>query len=166
MDYQKLETLVNLKNAGEISKEEFLMQKEKLKNEVEAPLKRGNKLGIEDQSFYMLMHLSQYCGLLIPLVGSIVPLILWIQNKGNDEKVDLHGRIVFNWIFSVIFYTICSVILASVIVGLFTLGILILLNIIFPLVGTFKAKKGTFWRYPLSINFFDVKERIKVANDA
>lgn len=161
MDYQKLETLVNLKNANEISNDEFEAEKEKLRTEICSPLKRGNKLGLEDHSFYMLIHLSQFCGLLIPIFGSVVPIILWVQNKGNDKQVDLHGRIVFNWIFSVIIYTICSIILASVIVGLFTLGILILLSIIFPLVGTFKAKNGKFWSYPLSIQFFNVKKQIK-----
>ncbi len=162
MDYEKLEVLVNLKNANEISEEEFNAEKEKLRTEVISPLKQGNKLGLEDHSFHMLMHLSQFCGLLIPIFGSIVPILLWIQNKGNDKQVDLHGRIVFNWIFSVVVYTVCSVILAPVLVGLFTLGALIILNIIFILIGTFKAKKGKLWRYPLSIQFFTVKDDIKV----
>lgn len=161
MNYEKLETLVNLKNANAISNDEFEIEKEKLRTEIGSPLRPGNKLGLEDHSFYMLIHLSQFCGLLIPILGSIVPIILWIQNKGNDKQVDLHGQIVFNWIFSVIIYTICSIILASVIIGVFTLGILILLSIIFPLIGTFKAKNGKFWSSPLSIHFFNVKEKMK-----
>jgi uncharacterized protein len=157
MDYRKLETLVNLKNAGEISMEEFQVEKEKLRTDIQSPLKSGSGLGVEDNSYYILMHLSQFCGLLMPLLGSIIPLILWIQNKENDEKIDLHGRIVFNWVFSVFIYTIGSIILIPML-GRITFVILLLLNIIFPLIGTFKAKKGKFWRYPLSINFFDVTE--------
>lgn len=44
-------------------------------------------------------------------------------------------------------------------------AVLILLGIIFPLLGTFKAKKGIFWKYPLSIAFFDVDIKIKAANN-
>lgn len=164
MNYSKLETLINLKNAGELTDEEFEMAKDELKKEKESPFKRGNHLNMEVDEFNMLLHLTQYCGILIPIVGSCVPIILWLQNKDVNPKIDLHGRIVFNWVFSVIIYFVCSVVLGSVIIGLFALGILILLDIIFPLVGTFKAKKGIAWRYPFSINFFNVKDAIEAMN--
>lgn len=164
MNYSKLETLLNLKRAGELTDEEFEIAKGNLKKEKESPFKRGHKLNMEVDEFNMLLHLTQYCGILIPFIGSFIPIVLWLQNKDVNPKIDLHGRIVFNWTFSVIVYFVCSLVLSSVVIGLFALGILILLDIIFPLVGTFKAKKGIAWRYPFSINFFNVKDAIVTMN--
>lgn len=164
MDYKKLETLSNLKRLGELSEEEFLIEKEKLLKEKESPFKRGNNLNIEERYFLMILHLTQFSGILLPILGHMIPLVLWLQNKDNNEKVDLHGRIIFNWIFSVIIYFVSSLILSSVIIGVFTLGILIIVSIIFPIIGALKAKGEKAWTYPLSINFFSVKDKINATN--
>jgi uncharacterized Tic20 family protein len=164
MNYKKLETLSNLKKLGELSQEEFSKEKAKLETEKESPFKRGNILNIEENYFIMLLHLTQFCGLLIPIFGQIIPLLLWLQNKDYNEKVDIHGRIIFNWIFSFIIYFISSLILSSIVIGLFTLGILIILSVIFPIIGSLKAKKGKAWNYPLSIPFFNTKDKVTKTN--
>jgi len=76
----------------------------------------------------------------------------------EDKKIDQHGKVVINWVFSSVIYTLISIVLSSIIVGLVTLAILIILDIVFPMIGTFKAKKGITWKYPLSIKFFSIDE--------
>ena len=150
MDYSKLKILADLKNAGEISPEEFEREKEKLRNEKPSPFARGSKLGIEDNSYYMLMHFSLYFTF-IPVIGLLLPVLLWLQNKDADPNVDAHGRHIMNWILTTVFIGLCAVIVFPI--GVFVLGILILLSLIFPMIAAFKAKKGITWKYPLSIRF-------------
>lgn len=134
-------------------------------NSAKSPFKQGNKLGLEDHYFYMAMHLSQFFAIAIPVIGIVVPFILWLMNKGHDKKVDVHGRIIFNWIFSVFIYGIFSAILASLMIGFVTLGLLILMSSISPIIGAFKARSNKLWSYPLSIQFFKVKADIYVHNN-
>lgn len=153
MDYEKLKLLADLKNAGEISAEEFEREKEKLRNEKPSPFARGAKLGIEDNSYYMLMHFSLYFTF-IPVLGLFLPVTLWLLNKDADKNVDMHGRNIMNWMLTTVFICLCAVFLFPV--GIFILGVMLLLNLIFPMVAAFKAKKGQIWRYPMSIRFLPV----------
>jgi uncharacterized Tic20 family protein len=164
MDYNKLETLVNLKNSGEISAEEFLYEKERLRRDPGSAFGRGNNLNLEEYYFLMIMHLTQLGGLLIPFIGKLVPIVLWLRNKDHNPRVDLHGRIIFNWIFTVVVYVLIGFALSGIIVGLIMIGVIILLDIIFPLVATFKARKGIAWSYPMSIEFFHVRDKIAAMN--
>jgi len=158
MDYEKLQTLVNLKNAGEISKDEFDHEKAKLYAELPSPLKRGQKLGLENTTYYMLQHISLYCTFFIPVFGMAVPVTLWLMNKQEDQNVDRNGRMALNWMLTSLFFTLCGIVLSPIVVGLIFLGITIILSIIFPMMAAFKAKSGRVWRYPLSIDFFPVQE--------
>lgn len=159
MDFKNLESLLNLKNAGVISQEEFDLHKSRILNEKVSSFQRGMLLNLEENYFLMIMHLSLFCGLIIPIFGQIIPILLWLHNKDKNKNVDINGRILLNWIFSVVIYTVSGIVLCSIIVGLFILGFLILINIIFPIIGALKAKKGIVWSYPLSIRFFDINER-------
>lgn len=164
MDYKKLETLSNLKRAGEISEEEFNWERERMRYDKGSPFSRGNNLNLEENNFLMLLHLTQFCGMMFPFVGSAVPLALWLQNKDHNPKVDVHGRLVFNWMFSFLFYVLCSILLSGIAIGIITLGLMIILNIIFVMVGTFRAREGRIYEYPLSIHFFQVRDRIAAMN--
>ena len=166
MDYDKLETLSNLRRSGEISEEEFNWEKERLRADKGSPFARGHQLNLEENNFLMLLHLTQFCGMLIPLIGSVIPVFLWLNNKDRSPKADLHGRIVFNWMFSFTFYLICSLLLSGAVIGLVTLGVLLILNVIFVMVGTFRARNGKIFEYPFSIQFFKVKEQIAQYNQA
>ena len=48
----------------------------------------------------MIIHLSQFCGYVIPLAGFIVPIVLWQLKKEEDPVIDLHGKIVANWLIT------------------------------------------------------------------
>ena len=108
----------------------------------------------ETQQWAMLLHLSQFSGYVIPLAGLVVPIIIWQVQKENMPDLDIHGRIVTNWIISEIIYGIIFVILCFVLIGIPLLIVLGILSVAFPIIGGLKANQGRAWKYPLSISFF------------
>ncbi len=102
----------------------------------------------------MLLHFSQLAAFLFPLGGLIVPILIWQFKKTELPEIDVHGKVVLNWIISEILYFVVCFILIFVLVGIPLLIVLSILAIIFPIVGGIKANNGEVWKYPLSIAFF------------
>lgn len=155
MDTEKLRKLHQLKEEGILSEEEFLQQKEKLLNE-EPPRASGNLnlnvSSIDSQQYAMFIHVSLLIGLLFPLVGLVVPVILWLIRR-DDPYVEQHGKIVMNWLITALIIFVCGLILMPLLIGfpiLFALGIC---HFAFAIIGGLKAKSGELWRYPLSYTF-------------
>lgn len=113
--------------------------------------------GMEENTFLMLMHLSQLAGFVVPGAGLILPIVMWATNKDQSEVVDRHGKMILNWMISLFIYSIVSFILVFLIVGIFTFIALALINLIFAVIGGVKANEGVLWHYPLSIKFFTVE---------
>lgn len=107
----------------------------------------------KDKQYAMFIHLSQFAGLLIPLLGWVLPLILWQTKKDTSEFIDANGKIVMNWIISSLIYGIICSLLLLVIIGAFLLPALGLCSTILTIIGSIKANNGETWPYPLSIHF-------------
>jgi uncharacterized Tic20 family protein len=101
----------------------------------------------------MFIHFSLFAGYLLPLAGLVLPIILWQIKKDQYPFVDIHGKIVTNWIISLIIYSVVCAILLFLVIGIFGFIILGALTIIFPIVGGIKANQGEVWEYPLTIKF-------------
>jgi uncharacterized Tic20 family protein len=109
--------------------------------------------GMNEKSFLLLMHLSQFAGLIVPGAGLALPIVMWLTNKDNNERIDQQGKYITNWIISVVIYLAASAILTIIfigIIGLFAVGIAAL---VFPIIGAIKANEGEIWKYPLTIQF-------------
>ena len=102
----------------------------------------------------LLLHLSQFAGYLIPLAGWIAPIVIWQVKRTDIPELDAHGKVVANWILSLLIYCSVSGVLIFVLIGIPLLIALALLGILFPIIGALKADNGIVWRYPLSIPFF------------
>lgn len=61
MDINRLEKLANLREKGAITEEEFQDAKRQLMDQTEDISYSDNKFGLDDDSFNMLLHLSQFC---------------------------------------------------------------------------------------------------------
>ena len=107
----------------------------------------------ESRQWSMFLHLSVLTGFIVPLAGLVAPIVIWQMKKDDSPKLDMHGKIVVNWVLSMILYMIVSVVLSFVVIGLPMLLALVVLNIVFPIIGGIKANNGETWRYPLSIRF-------------
>ena len=108
----------------------------------------------ETRMWAMALHLSQFAGYLVPLAGFVVPIVIWQVQKEDMPELDIHGRIVANWLISSLIYFTVFGLLSFVIIGLPFVFALIALTIIFPIIGGIKANQGRAWKYPLAINFF------------
>lgn len=102
----------------------------------------------------IILHLSQLLNLVSGLGGLIVPLAIWLTEKGRVTDMDKHGKEVLNFQLSMILAVFVSI----PCIFLFGLGILMLIGIgvltlILPIVGAVKASNNEFFRYPFTIQF-------------
>jgi len=108
----------------------------------------------ETKQWAMILHLSLLSGLLVPMAGLIVPIIIYVLKKESLPGLVPHGHIVFNWMISAVIYAVASVILMVILIGFATMAAVVIVSIVFPIIGAVKASEGELWPYPLSIPIF------------
>ena len=113
--------------------------------------------GMDIPTYLTILHLSQLANFLIPFAGVVIPIVMWAVNKNEDSKIDMHGRIVINWILSSLIYGFIFFILVFLIIGIPLLIGLGLATVAFSIIGGLKAYKGETWRYPLSFRFLSLE---------
>ncbi len=109
--------------------------------------------GMEMNNYLMLMHLSQFAGVIVPFAGLVMPLIMWLTNNEKFPEVDRHGKMIINWLISALIYGMIAGLFTLVLIGIPLLIALGLLMIIFPVIGAIKAANGELWTYPLTLPF-------------
>ena len=142
----EIKKLHELKENGAITEEEFTQSKEKLLN-------NQSTVSMDVNTWASIIHLSQLLGLVVPVAGWLVPLIIWMLKKNESPFLDTNGRIVLNWIISEFIYALICVLLCLIIIGIPLLLILMIVGIVFPIIGGVKAGNGESWPYPCSIKF-------------
>ena len=152
MNYDELEKLNDLRQRGVISEEEFQQEKEKILNHNPAKILPST----DANQYSMFIHLSQFLGIFTG-IGIIVPVILWLIKKDESPVIDNNGKIVINWILSLLIYAACAGILCIIVIGIPLLIALDVCDFIFIILGSIKASSGVLWKYPLSIEFFSIK---------
>jgi len=155
MDLDQIEKLNDLKQKGLISEEEYQQAKERI---LGAPTTSAQPIpNMSNYDYAMVLHLTQFCLWLFPLVGIVVPLVMW-QTRKDDPYVDQQGRVVMNWFFSSLIYAAIGFVLIFVLIGFVLLPLLAICSVVFTIMGALDANKGVIKNYPLSIKFFDVRE--------
>ena len=153
MKYEDLKILDDLREKGSISEEEYQREKEKILNEQS---KEGTGIGkkplfgLTENTYLMLMHLSQFAGAIIPFAGFIVPILMWTMNKDANANVDLHGKNILNAMISYVLY---AAVLAITIIGIPVAGVLGIIWVVFVILASVKAHNGEYWKYPFTIQF-------------
>lgn len=103
----------------------------------------------------MLMHLSQLAGyILFPVVGLVLPIIMWASTKDESKEVNAHGKNILNWMISVFIYEMIACFMIFFLIGIPMLIFLVMLSFIFAIIGAIKARDGIYYKYPFSITFF------------
>ena len=101
---EDIEKLNELRQKGALSEQEFEEAKASLlarNRPVEMRFKGAvNDLSSDVNMWGMFIHLSQFCGYIIPLAGMVVPIVLWQIKKDDADILDRQGRIVVNWILT------------------------------------------------------------------
>ena len=154
----EIEKLNQLRLSGAITEEEYQTSKSALLNGQQVADKKPNQVVVstqmDEKTWTILLHLSQFCGFLIPLAGLVVPIVLWQVKKNESQLIDQHGRIVANWLVTAFIAGIVFFMLSFLLIGIPLLILLGVLCIVFPIVGAIKANDGIAWPYPGSYRFF------------
>ena len=108
----------------------------------------------ETTTWALILHLSVLSGLIVPMAGLIVPVVIFILKKDQIPGLVPHAHVVFNWMISVVIYALISFVLMFVGIGVLLILVLAILSLVFPIIGAVKASEGKVWTYPLSIKFF------------
>jgi len=108
---------------------------------------------MNERTWCMLIHFSVFAGYVAPVAGLIVPIILWQLKKNDMPSVDAHGKMVLNFILSMLLYAAVGFLLSFVLIGIPLLLALSVAGIVLPIIGGIKANDGILWQYPLVINF-------------
>lgn len=149
--YEDLRILEDLRSKGTISEEEFQREKAKILN---SEGQSRNSLGMEENTYLTLMHLSQFGGFIVPGLGFIIPIVMWLVNADKSEAVNKHGKNIANFMLSMLIYFTISGILCLILIGFVMLGILVIIEIVFIILAAVRANNGEYWPYPLTIRFF------------
>lgn len=155
MKYDSLKILSELRDKGSITEEEYQREKEKILNDdepsrssfgYEKPL-----FGLTQNTFLMIIHLSQLAIILAPIVGIALPIVLWAMQKDKNPLVDKQGKDIINFNISFILY---SAIIAATIVGAPLLLVVAILYLVFVVKASIRANNGeSYVAYPLTIQF-------------
>lgn len=125
------------------------------KNDIQNQNPNEKYWGMEVNSYVLLMHLSQFAGIIIPYAGLILPIVMWATNKDKNQYIDQNGKNIVNWIISVFIYSIVAGILSFIIIGIPILVLIGICMIIFPIIGAVNANNGIVWKYPLALNLLN-----------
>jgi uncharacterized Tic20 family protein len=112
----------------------------------------------ETRNWAMLLHLSILLGTAFPVVGMIVPIVIWQWKRETLPMIDEHGKMAANFIISMLVYWLALAAIGFMTCGLFGLiyiavAILGIVGVVFPLIAAMKANQGIFWRYPYIYNW-------------
>lgn len=107
----------------------------------------------DTRTWAMLLHLSLLAGFVVPMAGLIAPIVIWQVKKDEMPAIDAHGKMAANFIISMFLYSLIGLLLLLVVIGVFVLGALGIVAVVFPIIGGVKANNGELWDYPGIIKF-------------
>lgn len=151
---EELEKLQQLRQSGALSEDEFTRAKAKLLDAPIPPVVPPSPpvgTSMQPNQLAMLLHLSQLAGFVVPFAGLVVPIVIWQVKKAEIPMLDVHGKIVVNWIISELIYFTGAFVLSFVLIGIPILVAICIVGIVFPIIGGIKANNGEVWSYPLSL---------------
>lgn len=119
----------------------------------------------EDKSYLTFLNLSALTFLLFPLLGILVPFILWTSRKGKIKDINKLGKDLINfeitWNLILFFIPILWFVMASIGVSesptlsniFMAVGIIYLVNLIFILLNAVRISNGSAVVYIPKIKF-------------
>lgn len=105
----------------------------------------------QHRNWGMACHLAALAGYFMPFGHLLGPLAILLFKGDSHPFVNAQGKESLNFQISMTLYMVVAALLALVAIGLLLLAVLALLDFIFIIVATVKAKNGEPYRYPLTI---------------
>lgn len=105
---------------------------------------------IEDKNVLIILNISQLGFLALPLLGTIIPLALWILKKDTVKNVDENGKAIINFQITWIIALCATCIVGWIFIGpmiLMSTVIFYLYNVIMIIFNTVKVSKSKIVEY-------------------
>lgn len=123
-----------------------------MSEESPSPVAVVSAISQEERLYAALCH---FAGLPIfapfVLANVVVPLVIWLLKKDSMPFVDLHGKESLNFQITALIAYAVAVATACLGVGFALLGVVAVLQLIFPIIAGIAAYDGKPYRYPLTI---------------
>ena len=116
-------------------------------------MEENRVLSEPERNWAMLSHLSAFAGFFFPFGGIIGPLICWLSRKDESEWVNINGRNALNFQLSMLLYMVLVLPLIFIIIGIPIIAFLATMKVICIIIGSVKASRGEYFKYPLVIPF-------------
>ncbi len=110
----------------------------------------------EERNQGMLIHLSAFSGLLlpIPLANLLVPVLLWQMWKDKSAFLDEQGKKAVNFQLTMTIAFAVSAIFTIILIGLVMMPAVWLASVVCTILAAVKTSNGENYEYPFSIKFF------------
>lgn len=105
----------------------------------------------EARNFALFAHLGGFAAYFFPFGGVLAALAIWLLKRDQHPYVDDQGREALNFQISISIYTLVSLALILVVVGIFILPVVALFHIVMMVIAAIKASNGEPFRYPLTL---------------
>ncbi|MCH2043999.1 MAG: DUF4870 domain-containing protein [Saprospiraceae bacterium] len=155
-EQEEFKKLRSLKEKGVLTDKEFELEKQKLFEAHKDDDSKPTYLSFSDKDFLMYMHLSCIIGVFFPVIGFLVPYVIW-KNNQEHEETNKHGVVLFNWCASFFIYALSSVFTCIILfeLGLFLIVLVTSSFIGFCVYGGIQANMGVLYHYPFTFTFIE-----------
>lgn len=122
-----------------------------------------SQMNVQDErTWSVLAHLSVLLDFVTGIGGPIAALVIWLMYKDRSHRVAFHALqslwYQVAWLVLLIAYTMLSLILTIVVIGIFMLFLLPLIGLI-PVAhqcyAAYKVNQGVDYRYPIIADMID-----------
>jgi uncharacterized protein len=115
----------------------------------------GTSTSPQQRSQAALSHALALCGLVIPFINIIAPLIIWVNDKGPGTFVKDHARESLNFQITMMIGFLVFGTMSVFLIGLPFLCIQYIFVIVVTIKATMAANDGKTYLYPLTIRMLN-----------
>ena len=101
----------------------------------------------------MLLHLSMIAGIVLPVVGFVLPVLIWQGKRERLSELDAHAKHAVNGMLSILLLLGAGLLLTWVYVGYLLVLPALMACVVLPIVAGVQAWQGKVWKYPFSYEF-------------
>jgi len=114
---------------------------------------QNTELSKEEKNTAVIMHLSILSGLIVPIAGLIVPVIIWALKRNESPYIDEQGKEIINFMLNILIGGIFITLLCLILVGFLLMVPYVLYIIIVPIIAAVKCSDGAYYKYPFIFRF-------------
>ena len=112
----------------------------------------------------ILLHLSMIAGIILPVVGFVLPVLIWQGKRERFVELDAHAKHAVNGMLSILSLLGVGLLLTRMYVGYLLVLPALVASIVLPIAAGVQAWKGKVWKYPLSYEFVKQIPQFGVGN--